>query len=513
MSAWPTARGERLAWVLLALVLPAALALRHGVNANWDLRNYHLYDPHALVSGKLLIDVAPAQLQSFHNPLLDLPFYWLAMSGASLWWASAWLLLPTVASLLFLLRLQRAVASAPPTRLAQVVLVLLALSGAATFSTLASSMNDAFVSAAFLGALVLVLEPEAPGPCRWWLAGLAAGAMAGLKLTAGVYCLGLAAAALAGPGGLARVQRLALLALGGVMGLLLTYGYWGWMLNELYGNPFFPYFNNVFHSPWLPAHSYADARFRADSIGAALKVPFVLLDKSTKFSEIPVRDPRLLLGLASLGALAWRAHRGDPGVAGVARRRMALALFFVASFLPWALQSGIYRYASVLELLACLAMVTWLQQRRHSATWLILCLLFVASVTVRPDWGRASSAAPRFGLQAPALGADAMVIVATREPVGYLAVGLPRTTPVVAVYGNVLAPTECTGLLRRANRRIAAHRGPLWLLAPAGERIGQELLSEHYGLAPAGACLAYPSTLGAGELCPQRRVAPVGACL
>ena len=505
-------RGDRIFRILLVLLLPAALALLHGVNANWDLRNYHLYDPHALVAGKLLIDVAPAQLQSFHNPLLDLPFHALAMSGLSLWWASAWLLLPTVASLVFLLRLQRTLATRPPSRLAQAVLVLMALSGAATFSTLASSMNDAFVSAAFLGALALVLEPDTPATRRWWLAGLVGGAMAGLKLTAGVYCLGLAAVALAGPGGIARVWRLAALAAGGVLGLLLTYGYWGWMLHDLYGNPFFPYFNNVFHSPWLPAHSYADARFRVDSLGGVLALPFDLLDKSTRYSEIPLRDPRLLLGLASLAALAWGARGGEAAMAPARRRRWGLALFFVASFVPWALQSGIYRYASVLELLACLALVTWLQSRRHARAWLVATLALVAAVTARPDWGHAASAAPRFGLQPPALGADALVIVATREPVGYLAAGLPKTTPVVSVFSNILAPTECTGLLRRASQRIAAHRGPLWLLAPAGNPDGQALLSEHFGLQPARACLRYPSTLGDGQLCPQRRVAAVTAC-
>jgi hypothetical protein len=293
---------------------------------------------------------------------------------------------------------------------------------------------------------------------------------------------------------------------------VLTYGYWGWMLHQLYGNPFFPYFNNVFHSPWLPAHSYADARFRADSFGAALQVPFALLDKSTRFSEIPVRDPRLLLGLASLAALAWRTRRVGEASPDMRRRHWALGLFFVASFLPWALQSGIYRYASVLELLACLALVLWLQSRAHARTWLVATLLVVAGVTVRPDWGRAESAAPRFGLQAPELGADALVIVATREPVGYLVVGLPKTTPVVSVYSNVLAPTECTGLLRRASQRIAAHRGPLWLLSPKGETIGQQLLSEHFGLRSAGACLRYPSTLGDGQACPLQRVAPVSAC-
>src|ERR1700674_1982410 len=65
------------AGLLLAAILLAGVAsvllLRQDVN--WDLQNYHFYNAWAFAHGRLGWDLAPAQVQTFHNPLLDLPFY------------------------------------------------------------------------------------------------------------------------------------------------------------------------------------------------------------------------------------------------------------------------------------------------------------------------------------------------------------------------------------------------------------------------------------------------------
>ncbi|MFT2612548.1 hypothetical protein, partial [Escherichia coli] len=37
--------------------------------------NYHLYNVHALLNGKLSIDFAPGGFQNFFNPVLDIPYY------------------------------------------------------------------------------------------------------------------------------------------------------------------------------------------------------------------------------------------------------------------------------------------------------------------------------------------------------------------------------------------------------------------------------------------------------
>src|SRR5258706_379359 len=48
-----------------------------GQDSNWDLRNYHIYNPYAFLSNRFIRDFAPAQLQSYYNPLLHVPFFWM----------------------------------------------------------------------------------------------------------------------------------------------------------------------------------------------------------------------------------------------------------------------------------------------------------------------------------------------------------------------------------------------------------------------------------------------------
>jgi len=53
------------------------VALHRGEDADWDLMNYHFFDPFwVLVNHQH--DIMPAQLQTYYNPILDIPFYFAA---------------------------------------------------------------------------------------------------------------------------------------------------------------------------------------------------------------------------------------------------------------------------------------------------------------------------------------------------------------------------------------------------------------------------------------------------
>lgn len=483
--------------------------LLKGLDANWDLRNYHLYNVHAWFTGRMAMDIAPAQLQSWHNPLLDVPLYLLTVSGLSARWASAWLTLPGIASIFFLLRLQQVLSPTAPSRTSQSVLALLALTGAATYSTLAISMNDGFVAAAILASLVLVLDlkQERNAHLRWFLAGVVAGAITGLKLTAFFYCFGLACSALVAGRWPEKLRRLGSLTLGGAAGFVLTYAYWAWRLFAAHRNPFFPYYNNFFHSPDALPNSWADARFRPDSLLDALLSPVQLLLRSRNFSEPSLSDPRLLIGLLALVLLYTLHKRRGPATDN---RIGILLVFFISSFLLWVVQYGIYRYVIVLELLGCLALVVllqWLPRWRNIA--LLGAALLVSADTKRPNWGHVRAAAPMAGIIPPAIPADSLVVTASDEPLAYLALGLPDSVPLVAVFNNLMAPDRCTRLQLRVQQTIRAHRGPIWYLH--GNEVdsaqGQSLLAEHYGLQAAGACEPFANSLGPAQLCPQARVA------
>ncbi len=510
----------------LAIGLPLlAAALLHG-DSNWDLRNYHLYNVHAWWTGRGAIDVAAAQLQSWHNPLLDLPLYLLAQAGASARLLTLWLVLPAMLSLWALFRLQDRVSPAPPSAASRVVLALLSLTGAAAGSTLGLSMDDGFVAAGMLAALCIALsgdEASADGAqagpratvLRWLLAGLVAGATAGLKLSAGFYCIALAIAAL--PGGSLRTKagRLAALALGGILGMALAYGPWAWHLQQAFGNPFFPYFNDVFASPAALPWDWVDARFKPHSAGDVLLAPWRLLVGTRAYSELSLRDPRLLIGLLAFAWLAWTT-RGTRDDARATRLR-ALAAFLWSGVGLWLLQSGIYRYAAGLEMLSVLGLACLVARLRGGVIAWVVLLLAVAAVTRQPHWGRDAGPQSLASMRAPALGDGALVVTATGDPLAYLALGLPGDVPMLGLANNFMQPDRCSALQQRVSARIARQVGPIWLLEdPSAARgsVARALLREHYDLYAVDACLPYANPLAPAQLCPlQRRGAAIAPCL
>ncbi len=69
---------------LLALCIAVAgiASLAKGQDANWDLQNYHFYNPWAVLDGRIFSrDIVAAQLQTFHNPALDFVFYGMVAAG------------------------------------------------------------------------------------------------------------------------------------------------------------------------------------------------------------------------------------------------------------------------------------------------------------------------------------------------------------------------------------------------------------------------------------------------
>ena len=340
-----------------------------------------------------------------------------------------------------------------------------------------------------------------------------AGAITGLKLTAIFYCFGLAFSALIGGYRKEKFLRLCSLALGGTIGFLLTYAYWGWHLFAAHRNPFFPYYNNFFLSPDALPNTFADERFRPDTLLDALLSPLHLLLRSNRFSELTLSDPRLLIGLLALLGLYALHHKQLPAL----RNRIGILLvFFISSFLLWVVQYGIYRYVIVLELLGSLALVVivqWLPRWRNIA--LLVAAVLVSADTKRPNWGRVKSTAPMAGIRAPAIPGDSLVLIASGEPLAYLALGLPASVPLVAVSNNLMSPERCTQLQIRAQQMVSRHRGPVWLLSSdeTGSEPGQSLILRYYGLQVAGACVAYTNSLAGAQLCPQRRIpTPSIAC-
>ena len=158
-----TRRGIANATVAVSL-LCALVSLLRGQDANWDLRNYHVHNAWALLEGRLGIDLAPAQMQSYFVPLLDVPYFLLVQHAPA---PLAGVLLGLLHGLAFLpvgWIAWRALATDPRRDWLAPLLALAGLASAAFLSELGNTMGDASTAALVLGALALAM-PRADG--RW----------------------------------------------------------------------------------------------------------------------------------------------------------------------------------------------------------------------------------------------------------------------------------------------------------------------------------------------------------
>jgi hypothetical protein len=73
----PEARPDGRYWTILifSIAASAGLAILLGQDGGFDLLNYHFYSGFAFLHKPFGYDFAPAQIQSFHNPLLHMLSY------------------------------------------------------------------------------------------------------------------------------------------------------------------------------------------------------------------------------------------------------------------------------------------------------------------------------------------------------------------------------------------------------------------------------------------------------
>jgi hypothetical protein len=507
---------------LLCCFLAVAAGLILGQDANWDLRNYHFYNPYAWLNNRYDIDIAPAQIQTWHYPLADIPYYLFARAGVSSWISTSVLALPAAVALYVVARIYALLVPGVQRGWIIFALLLVALTGTAGLPVIGSTMSEWHTVALFLGAMWLLLKPhpdESDDWMRFVFAGALGGAAVGFKLTAAVYAIGLAAMVLALPGPAAtRLRRLAFLGIGGAGAFVLVFAPWGWFVYQRMESPVFPYFNNVFGSSYALPLEYKDSRFAKTTLEAIATLPFRLMRNTTSFvSEVTMRDWRLALGFPALFYLAWR-----PDAASLAWRYKwrALLVFFVVSYVLWAGFYGIYRYAGILELTVALALIACAATIRPARALLAVAIVSVVVIAAakQPRWWRLPHGPPVVVAALPELPAGSMVVMATLEPLGYVVPNLPPAIPVISIINNIMIHrTAMPRLHDVALQRIRAHAGPIWRLTRknGGDEQyykGTSIDDITLGLGlrtDRSACLGFSTPLDSDlQFCPITKVAP-----
>ena len=265
-----------MAIALGALLAGAIYTWFAGEDVNWDWQNYHEYNVWAVITGRYGIDALPAGFQTYFNPTVYFPVYYLRHLlplpyGLMILGAVHGLNLLLIYFLVRVLLKEAATASAIGAS------ILIAAVGPMTLSEVGTSFSDILTALPILAGCILILSADGRHG-RYVLAGLLLGAAVGLKLTNVVYALGAAAAVLIA----ARpLMATICLAIGGAIGAVATGGAWSLMLWREMGNPIFPLFNAVFQSRELVPMNIMDWQFLPRGMLDALAYPFYWLAATT----------------------------------------------------------------------------------------------------------------------------------------------------------------------------------------------------------------------------------------
>ncbi len=482
----------------LAILLAGLASILLRQDSNWDLMNYHLYNAWAFVHGRHGLDWAPAQLQTFHSPFLDLPFYALVAADVPPRLVAFALAIPTGVAWYCFARIVAVLFAGMPPRdgtYAAVAAVAIGVTAPMAVSLVGTTMNDWYVAAFALAALRLLVregDPLAARPRTLALAGALVGAGAGLKLTGSIYAVGLVAALLAADGAWRRRASAAAAALAGIAAAFaLTAGPWMLLMVQRFGNPLFPYFNDVFRSPWADPVSFSATRFGPALVGEWLAFPFVLLWKLEHYvSEPEFRDarPALLyaLALVTLAFALVRRRRTPsvpaPALPGPPAAWRCVTVFFVASLAAWAVLYRIWRYLVPLELLAgalIVGLVVRLVPARRVAPALVAAMLLVVVTAKFPTWWRQPFGERFVEVEMPAVKSDALVLLVAAEPMSYVLPWFPADARFAGLVSNFNDPDRTNRLQQTIAAAIRDHRGPLYALAvPPGRDEGGAALAK-----------------------------------
>ena len=499
-----------LIWVALAgILLFVTRALLAGQDANWDLQNYHDYTAYALLHWRYGLDVGAAAFQGFFNPLPYVPSYLLRHHLPPILAAAVLAALQSVVVPLTWI-LSGQLLRAPERHLSRrAAATACGVWTAMTVSEIGTSFADLPLAALVLGSLCCIVASDRGSPATsrrlLLLAGLLAGAAAGLKLTNATAGIGLLAACLLPlrpwrgiPGRASRFLA------GCGVGSLAAGGPWAAFLWIRTGNPVFPAYNTVFRSRSAAVSDFADPRFLPHGPIDALTYPFKIAAGLHPTAENAFAEPRFAL-LATLLALLWATDL--IGRSRVPRTRFHLMatglplartlLFLGTSICVWLDVFAIERYEIAGEIVAGVALIALLP--RLLPTRLVTpaaCALTVLTIGLtRPAdwWHRAWSDPFTVSLPPPLRRPAAYLLVV--HPIGYWASILPAGARFYSALSD--ATGLAVGGVLAAQRSDGLAHPPDGLVRTLGDDVPMAEAARSglaaLGFVPAAPCLRLPS--------------------
>ncbi|MFL9870968.1 hypothetical protein [Paraburkholderia megapolitana] len=507
-------------------------SVMQGADSNWDIRNYHLYNAFALLHGKIAIDLAPAGMQSYFNPLLDVPYYLMSMHLPAM---LVGFVMGVVHGLNFvvLLGICRLTLVDLPEHERNRTSFWLALAGCLTanfMSAIGNSMGDNTTSLFSLGALLVVMtvwprlaEVRTRVLLVIAIGGIISGLGAGLKLTTVVYSVALCVGLLFAPiSATARLRVAFTFGVGVLLGIAATGGYWFVEMWRLYGNPLYPQYSSIFPSALTSSVGVVDTRWFPKSLWEALIFPFV-------FSLNPFRvgQARLHQGIWAVAyVIFWcwaivafvRSRKGALTTSRAPAARYVVA-YVAIGYLVWMMLFSIQRYLVAIELCVPLFIYLLLTQlfayrvARHLTRALLVVCTTVVLVGGAHSWGHDAWAKRMFEVDVPPLPepqTTTVLLTAGDPPLGWLVPMFPDTVAFATTRSAF--PQARPAYDNKIHDIVRRRGGPVYALIPGYWSDGQadaakdaaelvdsgQALADYGFLLDVGSCKTFLAHIGRG---------------
>lgn len=486
--------------VFIALLVASGfINVWRGQDNWWDVINYHIDNPWNLLHHRWTKDLFASGIQGYFHPLLDIPYYLLSM----VWLPNHPRIVSFLAGLpygclvfvtyLIVRRLISAVEGVGRGERIVVTIMAVALSvtGVSVWTQAGTTTNEVTISTLVLLAVYILVrnigERKKTIPAQSLLAmGALVGLAASFKLTAAVYAPALGLVILGvSPNVKAAFRSGFLYALGWFVVFGAVYGPWAWHLYSLTGNPMFPMFNNIFHSPFSAAVGGREKISIPKNVWQWLFYPFFWLDLKhpTVYNELSFRDARVLLFyVAAMAYILDYAIRCIRGKAHLVPRKIRIVVAFSAiSYVVWLVIFSMLRYAIVIEVTASLLFIVLVWsvatrvRIRHGSVLRIFGLAtlvtVVMSTTVYPSVGRINYSASVYSASVPKIDKNALVVLAN-QPMGLLAPLIhhaDKSSVYIGLPNCFMKGEWCYngfyhyGLGRQLRQKLAHHDGPIYV--------------------------------------------------
>ena len=476
-----------------------------GKDMNWDLRNYHFYNGYSFLENRLEYDYFPAQIQTFLNPVMDVPLYLMIrflpdkLTGFMIGGFQG-----TNMSVLILISYQIIDNSSFKHKSLQSKLLLLFIVLTGIFSPIflsqiGTTFGDNITSFFVLFGVLIIIRDRNNKLCLL-MSSIFFGLAAGLKLTNLIYCIATVITVFVIEPKSIKGKLASSLesSIGIILGILLTGGYWMLLMLVKYGNPIFPFYNNFFKSSYWSTNSWEDKRWLPESFLEGVSYIFRWTSKSTSIvtAELPFRDTRWLIILFVLLTLVicklivflirdfnYLNFKKDikNSFKTLNHNELYIIMFSLVSFVIWIYKFSIHRYIIPLELISGLLifiLIDIIKINLNIKVFLFLTLsILIILTTIPPNWGRTSWNQFWFEINIPheiiKSPDDTTIVIVSRSPVSYIIPFFPEQIRFVRLESNmninnslsVSPPEPENKLLLNAEHFVSNHKGNIFVLS------------------------------------------------